>query len=99
MAKEKINISQAINWKKTLEARRNELVNLRDQNSASTTRFLGVSAKEVKNDVLYDVKALDKLITKLSTEIRKVDDAIKHANMTYMLPDYEQDDVVLGEVA
>jgi hypothetical protein len=75
------------------------LVSLRNENSAATKRYFGVAGdKSETRTPTYEVKALDKLITKVATEIRKVDIAIKNANAKFKL-DYEQDDAVLGEVA
>jgi hypothetical protein len=95
----KVTISEGMAWKKTLQERHAELVQLRNENSATTKRFYGVAGD--KNEVrtpTYDVKTLDKLITKVATEIRKVDISIKNANAKFKL-DYEQDEAVLGEVA
>ncbi len=45
----------------------------------------------------YDVKELDKDITRIAREMRLLDTAIKAANATTKL-NYEWDDAVLGEV-
>ena len=96
----KVTISEALSWKKTLEQRHGELVSLRDQNSAKTTRYYGTAGdKEITKDPVYDVKKLDALVSQVAREIRKVDNAIKKANAKLNVPDYEQDDAVLGEVA
>jgi hypothetical protein len=96
----KVTISEALTWKKTLQERHAELVNLRNENSASTKRFYGVAGdkNEVKTPV-YEVKKLDLLITQVARELRLVDNAIKKANAKLTVPGYDQNDSVLGEVA
>lgn len=96
----KLTISEALGWAKTLKERHNELVQLRNENSHSERRYLGANAdKQIDKTPVYDVKKLDALITQVAKEIRKVDMAIKKANATLSVPEYEQDDAVLGEVA
>lgn len=95
----KITISEALNWQKTLAERHSELVNLRNQNSASEMRYLGVNAdKTITKTPLYDVKALDKMITLIAREQRLLNDAIKRTNATVEVLDYNQNDDVLGEL-
>jgi hypothetical protein len=93
----KLTISQALGWKKTLEQRHHELVNLRNQNSFRSERLYG-EKDTIKQEPMYCVKTLDKLVARVAKEIRKLDDAIKHANATIQVPDYEKDEAVLGEV-
>lgn len=95
----KVTISEALSWKKTLQERHAELVSLRDQNSARSTRYYGTAGdKEITKDPVYDVKKLDALISQVAREIRKVDNAIKKANAKLTVPGYEQDDAILGQV-
>jgi hypothetical protein len=99
MAKQKITISEALGWKQTLSSRYGELTRLRDQNSTSGHRYIGANAdKAVEVKPTYDVKELDKLITRIAREQRMLDAALKKTNATVQVLDYEQDDDVLGEV-
>lgn len=94
-----LTISEALGWKQTLQQRYNELVSLRNQNSHVETRYLGAHAdKEVTRTPVYDVKALDKLITQIAREQRLLDAALKQTNATVTVVGYTQDDAVLGEV-
>lgn len=96
----KITLSEALSWKKTLEARHGELVSLRNQNSVHRTRYIGANAdKPVEEKVLYDAKELDKIITGLARELRLLDMAMKKTNASTTVTDYEQNDAVLGELA
>lgn len=92
-------INEALTWMKTLKARHKELVDLRNDNAASTTRRWGVGGdtKETKQPV-YDVKELDKMVTKLAREIRLLDQAIKNANAVARLVNYQINEDVLGEL-
>jgi hypothetical protein len=95
----KLTISEALGWQKILATRYSELVTLRNQNSYEERRYLGANAdKQVDRRPTYDVKELDKAIAKVAREQRLLDAAIKKANATLVVPDYEQDDSVLGEV-
>jgi hypothetical protein len=94
-----ITINEALTWRKTLNDRHTELIGLRNENSAVTTRRFGMGGdKEVEKKPTYDVKALDKLITKVAREIQKLDQAIKTTNATTTVVGYEKDDAVLGEL-
>ena len=94
-----ITISEALTWKKTLQARHAELVGLRNQNSAKETRYYGANVdKERITEPTYDVKALDALVSGVAREMRLLDQAIKKANQVTTLDGYLQDDAVLGEL-
>lgn len=93
-----INLSQALAWRKTLVARHAELVQLRNENSAKSRRFYGNTDREEIREPTYDAKKLDKLITRLATEIRRLDDAVKATNAATEVIGYEQDDSILGEL-
>ena|ERR1700757_485641 len=96
----KITISEALNWQKTLAHRHDELINLRNQNSASELRYLGANAdKTITRTPLYDPKLLDKQITLIAREMRLLNDAIKRTNATVEVLGYEQNDAVLGELS
>lgn len=95
----KISVSEALSWKKTLQARHAELVGLRNQNSTQETRYYGANVdKERIITPVYDVKALDTLISGLAREMRLLDQSIKKSNQVTSLEDYLQDDSVLGEL-
>jgi hypothetical protein len=94
----KLTISEGIGYLKTLHERHNELVDLRNKNSATETRYYGANADKSKDIVpVYDVKKLDALVTTVAREIRKLDMAIKTANASVQL-NYEWADDVLGVV-
>lgn len=94
----KISISNALGWRKSLQERHSELVSLRNQNSAREHRIYGQTDKEKTIEPLYDVIALDKAITVVAREMRKLDEAIKNTNMGTTVADYDRDDAVLGEL-
>lgn len=95
----KITVSEALSWHKTLISRHAELVALRNQNANSETRYYGANVdKERVITPVYDVKALDRLITGIAREVRLLDQAVKKSNQTVQLTDYLQDDTVLGEL-
>lgn len=92
----KITINEALVLMKSYRERHAELVQLRNENSHSTTRHYGVGGdKEKTTTPVYDVVALDTLVTKIATAIRKLELAIKHANAVLHVPDYEVDEAVL----
>jgi len=95
---EKITLSQGLAWMKTLRDRHNELVSLRDRNSAERTRRWGETKEDVVEKPVYDVKELDRMINRVSLEIRKLDDAIKVTNAGTFITVYERDASVLGEL-
>ena len=92
-----ISISEGIGWKKTLQERHNELTQLRNENSRNTTRYIGES-KEINSTPTYDVKALDKMISRLAKEIRMLDEAIKRQNAKTTIESYDRNEDVLGEI-
>lgn len=94
-----ITINEALVWLKTLRGRESELVGLRNENSAEVTRRYGMGGdKEVTRKPTYDVKVLDKMITRVSREIRVLDQQIKATNGATPVVGYLQDDAVLGEL-
>jgi hypothetical protein len=48
---------------------------------------------------VYDVKAFDRLVTRVAREIRFLELALTSANAKTTIEGYEQDDTVLGELA
>lgn len=95
----KITISEGLTNLKTLKTRHAELVALRDSNAVSERRYYGTGGdKSVDKTPVYSVKALDQTVVKLSIAIRKLEAAIKKANIKTTLPEYDWDDAVLGEV-
>lgn len=94
-----ISISAAISWKKTLQERHDELVGLRNQNSATERRYYGANADKLHVvEPLYDLVALDNAITRIAREIRILDEAVKTTNQSTNVKDYERDDEILGEL-
>ena len=76
-----ITISEGIGYLKMLRERHTELLALRNQNAVKETRFYGANADKNKEiEPVYDVRALDRLVTQVAREIRKLDMAIKAAN-------------------
>lgn len=95
----KLTISEGLTWMKTLRERHAELVLLRNENSNSSRRYYGANAeKEVDKTPVYDVKQLDRMITVVAKEIRILDMALKKANAKLSIPDYVQNDDVLGQL-
>ena len=95
----KMTINEGLTWAKTLLERHGELVGLRNENSASRTTYRGLKGDTPeKVDPLYDVVALDSLISKISRERRKLDMAIKSTNAVAVIAGYESDEAVLGEL-
>lgn len=94
-----VTINEGLLWLKTLRGRHTELVTLRNENSQSERRYYGANAdKQVDKTPVYDIKELDKLITGLASEIRRVEMAIKQANAVTPLVGVEIDDAKLGQL-
>lgn len=47
---------------------------------------------------VYDVKGLDRIVTRVAREIRLLEQALKATNARTMVEAYDQDDGVLGEL-
>ena len=95
---EEITLSQGLAWMKTLRVRHNELVVLRDRNSAERIRRWGETKEDIVEKPVYDVKELDRMINKIGLELRKLDDAIKVTNAITTVVNYKRSDEVLGEL-
>ena len=95
-----ITINEGLAWLKTLKKRHEELLALRNDNAHRERRFYGASAdKEIVKEPLYDVKILDRLVTRVAREIRLLEQALKTTNAKTTIEAYEQDDGVLGELS
>jgi hypothetical protein len=95
-----ITINEGLAWLKTLKKRHEELLALRNDNAHRERRFYGASAdKEIVKEPVYDVKVLDRLVTRVAREMRLLEQALKAANAKTTIDGYEQDDAVLGELA
>jgi hypothetical protein len=95
-----ITINEALGWRKILAERHQELVGLRNENSAVVVRRYGVGGdKETERKPTYDVRVLDKMITRVAREVQKLEQAIKVTNATTTVVAYEKDEDVLGELA
>ena len=48
---------------------------------------------------MYDVKGLDRLVTRVAREIRLLEQALKTTNARTAIDAHDQDDAVLGELS
>lgn len=95
-----ITINEGLAWLKTLKKRHEELLALRNDNAHRERRFYGASAdKEIVKEPLYDVKVLDRLVTRVAREIRLLEQALKATNAKTTIEAYDHDDAVLGELS
>jgi len=94
-----ITINEGLAWLKTLKKRHEELLALRNDNAHRERRFYGASGdKEILKERVYDVKVLDRLVTRVAREIRLLEQALKATNARTTVDAYDQDDAVLGEL-
>ena len=62
-----ITLNEGLVWLKTLKKRHEELLELRNANGHRERRFFGSSAdRELIREPVYDVKTLDKLVTRVA---------------------------------
>ena len=95
-----ITINEGLAWLKTLKKRHEELISVRNDNAHRERRFYGAAAdREIVKEPVYDVKALDKSVTRVAREIRLLEQALKATNARTAVDGYDQDDAVLGELA
>jgi hypothetical protein len=95
-----ITINEGLAWLKTLKKRHEELLSLRNDNAHRERRFYGASAdKEIVKEPVYDVKVLDRLVTRVAREIRLLEQALKTTNAKTTIEIYDQDDAALGELS
>jgi hypothetical protein len=95
----KITLNEGLAWLKTLRKRHEELIALRNEHAHRERRFYGAMAdKELVREPVYDVRVLDKAVTRVAREIRMLDQAMKATNARTVIEGYEQDDAVLGEL-
>jgi hypothetical protein len=95
----RIALNEGLAWLKTLKKRHEELITLRDGNAHRERRFYGASAdKEIVKEPVYDVRALDKSVTRVAREIRLLEQALKASNAKTVVEAYDQDDAALGEL-
>ena len=65
-----ITINEGLASLKTLKKRHEELLALRNDNAHRERRFYGASAdKEIVKEPVYDVKVLDKLVTRVAKSV------------------------------
>lgn len=93
-----ITISEGLSWLKTLKERHKELIGLRDKNSSESVTRWGETKEDKVETPTYNVKDLDRLITRIAIEIRHLDDAIKRMNVAITIDGYSRDESALGEV-
>ena len=91
-----MTINESLNVLKELKQRRGELETLRNENASRGRRLFG--EKEVLTEPVYDIKKLDKMINRVSKEIRVLDTAIKATNAITQVIGYTHDESVLGEI-
>ena len=73
-----ITINEGLAWLKTLKKRHEELLALRNDNAHRERRFYGASAdKEIVKEPVYDVKVLDRIVTRVAREVRLLEQALK----------------------
>ena len=95
-----ITINEGLAWLKTLKKRYEELIALRNDNAHRERRFYGSSAdREIVKEPVYDVKGVDKLVTRVARDIRLLEQALKATNAKTTVDGYDQDDTVLGELS
>ena len=76
-----ITTNEGLAWLKTLKKRHEELLALRNDNAHRERRFYGASAdKEVVKEPVYEVKVLDKLVTRVARDMRLLEQALKTTN-------------------
>jgi len=93
------SLSKGLAWLKTLKKRHEELLALRNDNAHRERRFYGASAdKAIVKEPVYDVKVLDRLVTRVAREIRLLEQSLKATNARTTVDAYDQDDAVLGEL-
>lgn len=96
---ERFAINEGLAWLKALKKRHEELVALRNDNAHRERRFYGAAAdKELVKEPVYDVKVLDKLVTRVARQARLLEQALKATNAKTIIDGYNQDDAVLGEL-
>lgn len=94
-----MTINEALSHQKTLNNRLRDLISLRNENSAGTTRYLGAHAdREIQREPRYDVIKLDTRVTRLQSEIERLDRAIKNTNAVTQVIDYIADVEVLAPI-
>jgi hypothetical protein len=94
-----ITLNEGLAWLKTLKKRHEELIELRNGNAHRERRFFGSSAdRELVREPVYDVKVLDRAVTRVGREIRLLEQAMKATNAQTVIAGYDQDDAVLGEL-
>ena len=94
-----ITLNEGLAWLKTLKKRHEELITRRNDNAHKERRFYGATAdKELVREPVYDVKSLDKAVTRVARDIRLLEQAMKATNAKTAIEGYDQDDAVLGEL-
>jgi len=83
-----ITINEGLVLLASLRERYHELVRLQGQNARKQTHYYG--EKPVVEEPTYDVKALDKKISRLAMEIRKLDARIKATNALAPIQGYQE---------
>ena len=66
--------------------------------TASVASTAHRQTKEIVKEPVYDVKVLDRLVTRVAREIRLLEQALKATNAKTVVEAYDQDDTVVGEL-
>jgi hypothetical protein len=93
-----ITLNEGLAWLRTLKKRHEELIALRDGNAHRERRFYGATDREFIREPMYDVRVLDRVVTRVAREIRLLEQAMKATNARTNVEGYDQDDAVLGEL-
>ena len=82
---------------KTLKERHEELIALR-QRPPGTPLLRLDRDREIVTELVYDVKALDRAVTRVAREIRLLEQAMRATNARTVIEGYDQNDAVLEKV-
>jgi len=97
---EGLTLNEGLEMVALLKERISDLNELRKENTVRESWKSGKDVVEVK-EPMYDVKKVDKLIQRLSKDLRILSSAIKKTNATAVVSGYEsksQEDFDLGEL-
>ena len=91
-----MTLNEGLGFLKMLTQRHRELSSLQAQNCRKSTHYYGENP--TVDEPTYDVRALDKQISRIAREIRKLDTAIKATNAITEIRDYvsPEDDIFDG---
>ncbi|HLD91429.1 MAG TPA: hypothetical protein VI911_10530 [Patescibacteria group bacterium] len=79
MTDKKLTVNSLLCYQKALKMRKGELENVRSS-TTQCTRRIDVANNETIEELLYDIKKVDKKIIQLNKALFKIDDEIKRSN-------------------